>query len=376
MKKTGKLFSLSMILIVVATVTLAAYYSYINMGGPEVASASFTESQEAAIVSEVKEITMFIWEDYISDKALADFDSKYGITVNVEYYEDEETMLAGVMSDPGKYDLIIASGLYVANMAKMKLLSRIDHGIVTNLLNINNKFLNPPYDRNHDYSVPYMWGTTGLVINTKYIKEDNPGWEVLFDEQYAGRLAMINDPMECMAVALVINGYSINSNDPAELGQAAEMLINHKAMNYQFLSEMDITEKMLNEEIWAALTYGGEIIQETEGMDEFVYIIPEAGYSVWVDNMCIPASSEHKEVANMLINHILDAQVSAEIASSLLLANTNLAAAKYTDAKVMSDKRLYPSALLLRKGQAFSCDEFSLEKQQIYNKTWQTLNAD
>ncbi len=377
MLQSGKIIKESILIVSTGILLVGIYYFYIKLGGPKSISADSIATVKTEAVKKVSDrLNILFWEEYLSDSAITGFEKQYGVHVNIEYFDDEDVLLSTIMSYSGKYDICVASGMYIAKMSAMKLLAEIDLDNLPDLKNINPKFIDPAYDRGNKYSIPYMWGTTGLVINKKYVKEDNPDWNVLFNPDYAGHIAMINDQWECFAVPLKCLGSSLNTDDFSTLEKASAILIQQKELGVQYLGELEITEQILSGELWAALTYSGIITGETYSMDEIDFLLPEQGYSIWVDNLCIPVDSPHKHTAELFINYILDAKVSAEIANTYYLANANKAAAEYTLHDIITDERVYPSDEVLDKGESFSYDQSCIDVQKLFNRTWQMLTME
>ncbi len=170
-----------------------------------------TEVKETpAKTMETKTLVLYNWEEYIGSKTLENFEKETGIHVQELFYQDEEEMLGAVQSDLKAYDLVVCSGDLVREMQSAKIFAQLDFSKIPNFKYISKQYINRPTDPEQKYSIPYLWGTTGMVVNTKYIKENTDSWQVLFDRRYKGKIAMLNNPFEVMAVPSKLLGYSIN----------------------------------------------------------------------------------------------------------------------------------------------------------------------
>ncbi|MFH0932304.1 MAG: spermidine/putrescine ABC transporter substrate-binding protein, partial [bacterium] len=256
-------------------------------------------------------LNVYNWEDYFGETTIADFEKEFGVKVNLESYDDEDTMLSGVQSDPRKYDIAVASDILVKEMINMKLLAQIDKANIPNFKNIGNEFKNPSYDPNNEHSIPYMWGTSGIAINRKYIKEAEPSWAILWNPAYKGKIAMLDNMQDVIGAALKYGGYSANSIDPAELGKARELLLKQKPLVRSYEDDLAIKEDLISEKIWAGHNYSGSGTSATEENKDVEYVIPKEGGFIWTDNLLIPIGAQHKYTAEVFINYILRPDVSA-----------------------------------------------------------------
>ncbi len=376
MFKPGKVFNEAIFITLASLAIVVVFYIYITSGDSQRTPAGRDANYQTPAENITDQLNLLIWDEYVSGLALDGFAEKFGVKINITIFDDEEVMLSKILSERGKYDISIASGMYVAKMIDMKLLEPLGRNNIPNLDNINKKFINPAYDRGNMFSIPYMWGTTGLVINTEYVKEAEPDWDVLFNPEYAGHIAMVNDVKECFAVALKRKQMSLNTTDIVALREAADILLSQKDLGVRYLNEIDIAEEMLQGKIWAALTYSGHITTEISGKDQFRYILPQQGYCIWVDNLSVPINAANKVNAEKFINYLLDPEVSAEIASTYSMANTNAMALQFTDPDIVADQRIYPRPEVMELGESFSYQQVDAQVQKLFNMTWQSLYSE
>ncbi len=323
-----------------------------------------------------KVLNVYNWEDYFGETTLSDFEKKFGVKVNLETFSDEEELIASLRSNPGKYDVIITSGDNIRECKEMRLLTEIDLKNIPNLKNIDPKFRNPAYDPGHRYSVPYLWGTTGMVVNRTFIKDDGDSWSILWNPKYEGKIAMLNSPDEVMVAALKYLGYPLNTRDPSKLEKARQKLLEQNPLITGYLDAIFIRDKTISNEIWAAQVYSGEGMFAADKNEALEYIIPKEGASIWIDCLAIPRDAKHKYTAEVFINYILDPKVSAKIANYLWYANCNIAARAYTQEEILKSPSLYPPEEILKKCEFFhpvGSTEQEARFYQILYKVWSEL---
>jgi len=301
-----------------------------------------------------RSLILYIWEEYIGSKTLENFEKETGIHVKEIIYEDEEDMLGAVQSDLSAYDLVVASDDLIREMREGKILSRLDYSKIPNAKYIAQQYRNMPCDPEQKYAVPYLWGTTGMVVNTKYIKEDMDSWKVLFDKRYKDRLAMLNNSYEVAAAASKLLGYSINTNNPNELAEIKSLLLDQNPLLKGYLDAVTVQKSLINEELWAAQIYSGEGLSAVDQNENLAYVIPREGAPVWVDFFAMPRDAKHKEEAHVFLNYILRPEVNASIASELWYATTNKAAKPFMDEEVTQSPSVYPSAEVMSRCEFFS----------------------
>ena len=318
-------------------------------------------------------LNVYNWEDYFGTSTIEDFEKDFGVKVNLQTYGSEDTMLSTIQSDPTKYDVIIASDILVKEMISMKLLAQIDMENIPNFKNIGNDFKDPFYDPGNKHSIPYMWGTSGLTINHKYIEETEPSWSILWNPKYKGKISMLNNMQDVIGAALKYLGYSANSVNPAELEKAKEALLRQKPLLRGYENTLAIRDDLISEKLWASHSYSGEGSFAADKNENLEYIIPKEGGFIWVDNLLIPIGAQHKYTAEVFMNFILRPDVSAKIANYLWYANTNEAARELTNPEILQDPSLYPLEEV-RKKLEFSGFIGADEAIAIYNQIWAELH--
>ncbi len=314
------------------------------------------ETKQAPVVKKMKggTLTLYNWEEYIGSKTLKNFEKETGIHVNEITFQDEEEMLGAVQSDLSAYDLVVCSDDSIREMREVKLLAPLDYSKIPNFKYIKKQYRNMTRpDPEQKYTVPYLCGSTGMVVNKKYIKEDTDSWKVLFDKRYMEKLAMLNNAFEVAAVALKLSGYSLNSINPQELAEARDLLLKQKPLLTGYHDTETLKELLVSEKLWAAHIYSGEGLVAADENENLEYVIPKEGAVLWVDIFAIPRDAQHKEEAHMFLNYILRPDVNATIASELWYATPNEAAEPLMDPEVRSSRSVYPPEETLQRCEFF-----------------------
>ncbi len=319
-------------------------------------------------------LTIFNWEDYLSPEVISAFERKYGAEVEVRTFPDEKVLLWELREGENRYDLIVASNSLMEKLIRLDLLAPIDLDAVPNFRHLEDRFWGLHYDPKNRYSIPYLWGTTGLAVNREKIPGESDSWEILWNPEYRGRIAMLSDPDEVIGAALKYLGYSINSINHEELKEAEAVLLDQKPFLAGYLDPGQIKEKMAAGEIWAAQCYSGDAIMIAEDKPEVVYLIPREGADLWVDNFAIPANAENPLLAEKFINFCLDPENSAANANYLRYANTNQAARPHTDPEILNHPGLYPTAEVIDRCEITSLETFPMIRR-IREEIWARLAA-
>ena len=308
------------------------------------APASFADEAEYAYDTEYyskfkgQNVTLYVynWGEYISDgsdesmNVITEFEALTGINVEYTTFDSNESLFAKLKSGSASYDVIIPSDYMVARLASEGMLSKLDYANIPNFDRyVDADFKNPEYDKNNEYSVPYMWGTVGLIYNTKYVDEAdvaNKSWSLLWNEKYAGKILMFDNSRDAFAIACKKLGYSMNTTNEGELRKAAEELAAQRDVVQAYVMDQ-IFDKMVEENAWIAPYYAGDFLSMSEDNEDLAFYIPVEGTNLFTDAMCIPATSKNKEAAEMFINFMCEPTVSAANADYIWYS-TPISAAK------------------------------------------------
>ena len=303
-------------------------------------------------------LNVYNWGEYISNGSddsvdvVAAFEKLTGIKVNYTTFDSNESMYAKLKSGAADYDVVIPSDYMVAKMIAEGMLKPLNYDNIPNFKKINQEYVDPDYDPQNAYTVPYMLCTTGIIYNTKYVEEPT-GWDVLWDERYAGKILMFNNSRDAFGIAESILGYSLNTEDEAELQACADLLAEQKPLVQQYVMD-EIFNLMANEEAWVAPYYAGDFLTMAGDNENLAWYLPEdQGFNVFIDAMCIPTSCEHKEEAETFINFLCDPEISGKNMSWIGYGTPETAAKEFLPAEMAENEVSYPDTEILEHGESF-----------------------
>lgn len=273
--------------------------------------------------TEGRTLYLYAMSDYFPADVIQSFEKANNVTVKYDNFSNNEELLAKLQAGGGGYDLIVPSDYIVQALIAEKLIQPLDKSVVPNLKNISADFLNKPYDPQSEYTVPYTWGTTGIVYNSKHVKNEVDSWNVLFDEKYAGHISLLDDTREVLGAMLRTLGHSTNSTDKEQLEAAQKRLVELKPRVRLFAS--DPKQHLLSGDVWIAHIYSGDAQQVVRSNPDLKYIVPKEGGVIWIDNLAIPAGAKNADLAHAFINTILETENAKAITQELGYSTPNAA---------------------------------------------------
>lgn len=295
-------------------------------------------------------INVYNWGEYISDGSdglldvNAEFTNLTGIKVNYSTYATNEELYAKLKGGGTDYDIIIPSEYMIARMIKEGMLQKLNYENIPNFKNIMDKFKDLLYDPGNLYSVPYTWGTVGIIYDNTAIDipSEEIDWDILWDEKYADSILMFDNPRDSFAIAEVMLGYSMNTEDINELNDAAEKLKEQKKLVQSYVMD-EIFDKMGAGEAVLAPYYAGDAVTLMDEYEHLSFAVPKSGTNLFLDSICIPASSTKKEAAEMYINFMCEPDVAYATTSYIGYSTPNSAAFEMLDDEVKNDGISYLS---------------------------------
>jgi spermidine/putrescine transport system substrate-binding protein len=316
-------------------------------------------------------LTVLNWEDYIQMDVVRAFEKEFGVKVIVKTFENEDEMMSLVRSDPGKYDLAVASGSIVKTMIDTRLITQIDKANIPNASTIDPEFSNTPNDPGMQFSIPYLWGTSGIAVNRRYVSEASIDWGILFDDRFRNKIDMLDDIQEDFAPAFKLLGDSINERDQKQLKKAADLLRRQKRIIRGYFSSLEIQGHLLDGSTYVAFTYSGDALKTAETDPDIEYIVPSSGAPIWLDSWVVPATSRNKYTAEVFINYILKPENIGRISNYLLYANAVSSSKRYLNSELTGSRSIYlPPSLLARCEYYRPLDE---KTNQYLNRVWYEL---
>lgn len=293
-------------------------------------------------------LNIYSWADYYDPEVLAEFEKKYNCRVNYDVYSNNEELLAKMQAGGAQFDIIQPSDYMVTTMIQLKMLEKLDKEKMPNIGNLIDSLKHPDYDKDQTYTVPYVWGITGIAYNKRYVKEPITSWADLWKPEYKGHIILLNDNREVFSLALKKMGKSNNSEDPNIVAAAFKelKLLNDNVLAYDTENNK---QKMISEEAWIAQMWSGDASFCNVENPNIQFVVPKEGTLIWADNIAIPKGAKNKELAEQFINFIYDPQVSARNFNYNRLPNANAKAIPLmnkdivdspilTQAKAQSDK--------------------------------------
>lgn len=313
-------------------------------------------------------VNVFNWEDYIAPDVLDDFTKETGIQVNYMRFTTNEDMMVQVEANPSAFDLVFPSEYMVERMLKKDLLAEINFDHIPNFSQLLDNLKNPSYDPENKHSVPYMWGTVGILYNKNMVQEPVTSWNILWDTKYQNNVFMLDSIRDSMGITLKALGYSMNTRDPAALEAAKARLVEQKTSGVVKAYQVDETkDKMVANEAALALMWSGDAQYSIDLNPDLAYAIPEEGSNVWVDAMVIPKAAKNPENAEKLINFLCRPDIAKRNCEKIWYSSPNKGAIELMGEAYTGNTTMNPDSAALEKCEYFSdIDDFIA----IYNALW------
>ena len=308
--------------------------------------------------------------DYINEDVIDIFEEENpDIKINYETYYANEEMYVKVANKSSDYDVIFPSDYMKEKMKSEGLLNKINFENIPNYEKISPEFKGLDYDKNEEYSVPYMWGTMGILYNKSLVKEDVTSWKILWDEKYAKNIFMLDTERDTLGITLKMLGYSLNSGNEKELKEAKEALIKQKPLVLAYCGD-EVKDKMINAEAALSVVWSGDAYYCMSQNEDLAYAIPSEGSNLWFDAMVIPTTSKHQAEAERFINFMCRPDI-AKMNVDYIEYSTPIGEVKeQLSDDVKNDKMRYPDITKINNLEIFSFDK---ELTKKYSEIWQEI---
>ena len=314
-------------------------------------------------------VNVFNWEDYIDPAVLDLFEEETGIHVNYMNFTTNEDMIVQIEANPGAFDLCFPSDYIIERMIATGMAAEIDFANIPNFDQVLPHLLNPDYDPENKYSVPYMWGTVGILYNKTMIPEPEHSWSILWDTQYQNNVFMMDSIRDSMGVALKYLGYSMNTREVPELMAAKDKLIEQKQSGIVKAYQVDETkDKMVAGEAALALMWSGDAQYAIDLNPDLDYFVPEEGSNIWVDGMVIPATAQNKENAELLINFLCRPDIAQMNCDYIRYSSPNAGAIELMGEEYTENSVMNPDQAILDKCEFFH--DIDSAFLSVYNAMW------
>lgn len=314
-------------------------------------------------------LSLFNWATYIGDNTVSDFEKLCGVTVLYDVYESDEAVISRLRQGNPGYDIAFPTDYAVEIMAREGLVGEIDLANIPNVANVDERYLKPYFDPENSFSVPYVWGTTGIGYNLDATGEDITTWEQVFE--YEGRVAWVDSPRAMIGAALIVLGLNPNSEDVEEINLAKDYLIEHSS-NVIAIASDDGDTLLAQGEVDIAVEYGGDVFQQMAECEceNLKYAVPEKGGIFDLTSMVILAGGGNPELAQVFMDYILDPNVGAHVINTIFYPSPNRVAIEegLIDEDFLSNPAGNPSAEVV--AEMFFILAVSEDAEQAYNDAW------
>ncbi|HFI0352693.1 TPA: ABC transporter substrate-binding protein [Streptococcus suis] len=309
-------------------------------------------------------LVIYNWGDYIDPELLEEFTAETGIQVDYQTFDSNESMYTKIKQGGTTYDLTIPSEYMISKMTEENMLIKLDKSKIEGLENIDPQFMGLSFDKNNDYSIPYFWGTLGIVYNETMVDNPPQEWEDLWSEEYRDNIMLIDGVREVMGFGLQSLGHSLNSRNPAEIEKAAEHLYN-LTPNVKAIVADEIKGYMIQDAAAIAVSFSGEASEMLDGNENLRYVVPSKGSNLWFDNMVIPKTAKNLEGAYAFMSFMLRPENALRNAEYVGYSTPIPAAKAMLDEETQNDESFYPSEETMKKMEVY--DNLGQEMLGMYN---------
>ena len=330
------------------------------------------------------ELYVYNWGEYIDEDVIDQFEEETGIKVIYDMFETNEDMYPVIEAGGVNYDVVCPSDYMIQKMRENDLLAEINFDNVPNLKEIDPAYMemSKSFDPENKYSVPYTWGTVGILYNTKMLEElgvDAPTkWSDLWDERLESEILMQDSVRDAFMVALKKDGHSMNSTDEAELQQAKQDLIDQKPLVQAYVIDQ-VRDKMIGGEAAIGVIYSGEMLYiqnevKDLGLDyDLEYVIPEEGTNLWIDSWVIPKNAKNKENAEKWIDFLCRPEIAKQNFEYITYSTPNKGAFDLLDEEIQNNKAVFPDIDSLKNSEVY--EYLGDEADTMYNDLWKEVKS-
>lgn len=319
-----------------------------------------------------KILNFYNYSNYIGEKTIPNFEEEFYFRVNSDYYSKQDILYAKIKIGVTGYDLLVATDAILRRFMRQNLLLPVLSENIPNVKNLMTRFQSPPYDPGLKYSIPYLWGTTVIAYNKKYISEPVTSWKELWNPKYKGKITMLDEKQDAIGCTLLMLGYSPNSRNPKELKEAKKILLEQRPLLKKYSADT-YQDELISNDIWIAQGWSGDVMQVIQENPNIDFIIPNEGSIIWADTFCIPNGAPHQDNARIFVDYILRPDTGADIASQVGYATPNQAAydlLKKTNPEHANDVRIYPPPEVMER--LFFTENLG-EYEKEWNKIWEDV---
>lgn len=334
----------------------------------------FYYAQESNMMNSEK-VVVYNWGEYLDPEVLTMFEEETGIDVVYEEFETNEILYPKISSGAIAYDVICPSDYMIQRMIENDLLAEINFDNIPNVKNIGKDYMEQSrqFDPENKYSVPYCWGTVGILYNKTMVDEPITSWSVLWDEKYKDNILMQDSVRDAFGVTLKYLGYSLNSTDLDELTEARDLLIKQKPLVQAYVIDQ-VRDKMIGNEAAIGVIYSGEAIYTQMENPDLEYVIPEEGSNIWIDSWVIPKNAENKENAEKFINFLCRPEIALMNFEYITYSTPNIEARKLIEDEAIRNSEIaFPDLSKYDNLETFQY--LGTEADQTYGELWNQVKS-
>lgn len=334
----------------------------------------FYYAEESGVVNDDK-LVVYNWGEYIDPEVLTIFEEETGINVVYEEFETNEILYPKVSSGAIAYDVVCPSDYMIQRMIENDLLTEINFDNIPNIKNIGKQYMEQSrqFDPENKYSVPYCWGTVGILYNKTMVDEPVNSWSILWDPKYKDNILMQDSVRDAFGATLKYLGYSLNSTDLDELTEAKNLLIEQKPLVQAYVIDQ-VRDKMIGNEAALGVIYSGEAIYTQKENPNLEYVIPKEGSNIWIDSWVIPKNAEHKENAEKFINFLCRPDIALMNFEYITYSTPNEAARELIeDESIRNSEIAFPDLSKYDNLETFQY--LGTEADQVYGDLWNKVKS-
>ncbi|MGL4346362.1 MAG: ABC transporter substrate-binding protein [Cellulosilyticaceae bacterium] len=313
-------------------------------------------------------INFFNYGANIDDETLKAFEKEYGIKVNMSTFDEMETMYQKIASGGVSYDVILVSDALMPRMIEENLLQPLNLAKIPNIAQLDEAYLNLDIDPNNTYSIPYMFGTVGLVYDKNVVTEPVDSWDILWNDKYKGQVFMFDTYRDTIGAALKKLGYSLNSTNPSELEAAKQLLLEQRQLVAPIYGVDNGTTMIAVGESAINMIWSGEGLNLQDEHPNLAYVVPKEGANFWIDSLCIPHNASNVEGAEKFINFVSDKESALRIADEIGYTTPNKEARMMQPEHVRDNPNAYMPADIMDRCEFYK--DLDAETRKLYDYTW------
>jgi spermidine/putrescine transport system substrate-binding protein len=317
-------------------------------------------------------VNVYTWAGEIPHFVIAQFEKETGIKVNYSTFDSNEVMYAKLRAVHNTgYDIVEPSSYFVDRMRNQGILQQLDRSQLSNSQYLDPTFLNHAYDPKSDYSVPFIWGITGIFLNKDYYSQnDAPNWNSLLDKKYSNQLMFLDDSREVFSIALRMLGYSVNDSNPEHIKQAYQKL-RSLMPNVKLFNSDAIISILIDEDATIGMAWNGDLYKASMENSKLQFVYPEDGFEIWVDNFVMLKTAPHQANAYKFLNFMMRPDIAKAVSMNIHYSTANLAAKNLMPAEIKNNPALYPTQAILSHGE-FQTDVGD-QAHMLFEKYWEQL---